>query len=80
MKVEKDKVYDDGSGEKIGFNMQQPDARKTWQTFLPCVSFDDVLSGKRCLVEAEIKKLFQHTLKEKIKKGKGIFPKYMAKN
>ena len=78
----KKKVYNDKkkpNGKKtvgIGFNMEQPGARKIWQNVLPCVPFDDVLSGKRGLEEAEIQKLFQHTLNEKIKTAKRLFPKY----
>ena len=76
-KVDNDKKKPDGKKTVgIGFDMKQPDARKIWQKVLPCVPFDDVLSGKRCLEEAEIQKLFQHTLKEKIKIAKRLFPKF----
>ena len=60
----------------IGFNMEQPDARKIWKKVLPDVPFDDVLSGKRGLEDKEIEKLFQHTLKIKTAEAKRLFPKY----
>ena len=76
------KVYNDKrkpGGKKtvgIGFNMEQSDARKIWKKALPNVPFDDVLSGKRGLKDAEIKKLFQHTMEMKTKTAKRLFPKY----
>ena len=78
----KKKVYNDKKqpgGKKtvgIGFNMQQGDARKTWKKVLPDVPFNDVLSGKRCLKDAEIKKLFQHSLDLKTATAKRIFKNY----
>lgn len=72
-------VYSDTRGIKtvgVGFNMEQANAREIFQTNLPGVSFDDVLSGKTSLTKPQAIELFQGTLEDKVQTTQHLFPNY----
>ena len=75
------KVYKDTKGLRtvgVGFNMDQEDARKIFEKYIPKsdVSFDDILEGKKELTKKQALDLFQGTLNKKIQTTKRIFPNY----
>jgi GH24 family phage-related lysozyme (muramidase) len=75
------KVYLDTKGIKtvgVGFNMQQRNARKTFEKYIPNseVSFKDVFSGKKEITPKQARNLFKGTLADKVKTTKNLFPQY----
>ena len=73
------KVYEDTKGLKtigVGFNLEQPNGKMIFNTYLPGVSYHDVLSGKRDLTDDEIMSLFRKTLDDKIKTTRDIIDDY----
>ena len=74
-------VYKDTKGYLtvgVGFNMDQKNARKTFEKYIPKsqASFDDVRRGKKDLTKKQALSLFQGTLKEKKQTTRRIFPNY----
>jgi GH24 family phage-related lysozyme (muramidase) len=75
------KVYPDTRKIKtvgVGFNMQQKNARKTFEQYVPKseVSFDDVFSGRKSLTKKQALNLFKGTMDDKVKTTKRLFPSY----
>lgn len=73
------KVYTDTNGLKtvgVGFNLEQSNGKQIFKSFLPDVSYDDVLSGKTSLTEKQVMKLFSKTLEDKVQTTKGLFANY----
>lgn len=75
-------VYHDTNSEQprktigVGFNLDQRGSREIFEKYLPDVSFDEVRDGKQSLTDPQVTKLFDGTLKIKIKETKDIFPNY----
>ena len=75
-------VYTDTNSEEpkrtvgVGFNMDQSGARETFEKYVPDASFDKVRNGQQSLTDAQVNKLYEGTLNEKVKKTKDIFPSY----